>query len=693
MGKKRMKLLWRFMVSYIIVLFLPLSVILFYYYPYFTTIVKQKEMDWNTNVTEQVTNSMDIFLKSVYTLPASIVGNREIKLSLLKDDEYQRTAVVNEMMKYNSSDALFFNTFLYVKKSGFLFSSTGYTYKINEFMNPKNGYSYASWNQEQFVHDLNQLTSIRTRSMEDVTILGEGRVKMITLLVPLPLGNSRSDGCVVFMIKYDTLARMMKSVSNSYTGDFIILDKDNKLIFSLNDRSDLESDQFTRFLNNLHEHRSGIYNYDETSYIASKSVSLQNGWSYVSINPLEVALHQTKETQRNTFILVGIILLIEIIIIYVSIRKNYFPIKALVQFSRDIFANDEADKPVNELDIIRSALHNLSITNNKLDENIKRSVPKMRDNFLLELVSGHFTSLEQFVNDSHNYGLNFSYPKCSVSVITVEGDTETVFKELKKCETFLSDGVDGYFIKSITHEDILFVSTHRPEASLLSLFMELQKDLAITTGSKLYIGIGNSMDNPNGFHTSYMNALRAVEHLRMKSEASIITFEALKEHINETVPYPAESIHSLELFILTNDVPEVRKTVSRLIIFLQNDRTPPFMIRAVYLNITNIILSSLLRFRHKEGLDRLGTTAFHNRFSVDQMTKILRESTDLLCNLMETAAVSTKSATFDDVLHFIEKNEFKANFSLQTIADHFAMSVSNFSHYFKKLLVRILRIM
>ncbi|MBB6634562.1 helix-turn-helix domain-containing protein [Cohnella thailandensis] len=682
MKKKRMKLLWKFMVSYIVVLLLPLTVILFYYYPYSTSIVKQKEMDWNEHVTEQVANSMDIFMKSVYTLPASIVDNREIKFSLIGADDYQRLVVTNEMKKYNSLDALFYNTFLYVKKNGYLFSRTGFSYELKEFMNPKSGFVYADWSPEQFARDLDRLDSIQVRPTEDVTIVGEGRVKMITILLPLPLGNSR-EGSVLFMIKHDTLARLMKSVSNAYTGDFIILDQNDNPIFTLSERDDLRSAGFKQFMSRLQSGKSGVYSYDGTSYIASQTVSQQNGWKYVSINPLKQALQQTKETQRNTFVLVGIILLIEIMVISVSIRKNYNPIKALVHLSKSVFGGVE-EKRGNELDIIHSALRNLSDENYKLDESVKRSVPKVRDTLLSELLSGQYASLEQFAQEANAYGLRFGYPKCSVAVLASEGDAEAILSELKRREPSIASGIDGYFIKGIHHEDIVFVSTHRPDVSLECALRELKEEIASRVGTKLCIGIGNEADGPEGFHVSYMNALRAVEHLRIKNDTSIVSFDSLTERRNESVPYPSEAIHSLELFILTNDVPEVRRTVAHLIEFLRQDRTPPFMIRAVYWNLSHILAGSLHRLKHQEGIERLSATTFQDRFSVGEMTALLKESTELLCGLMTNATASAKAATLDDVLHYIEENEYAPTFSLQTVAERYGMSVSNFSHYFKK---------
>jgi len=684
MRKLKINILWKFLLSYIIVLLLPLSVIIFYYYPYSTSIVKNNILDWNTHITEQVASSMDLFMRPIYSLPTSIVANPEIKLSLLKNDAYQRYVVANEMKKYKTTDTLLNDTFLYIKQSGYLFSSTGYIYELERFMNPQNGYVYTSWSQEQFSQEINEINSIQVRPSEDVTILGEGRVKMITVMIPLPLGVDQSEGCVIYMIRHDTIERMMKSVSNSYSGDFIILDQHNNPIFSLNQRDDLRDTNFKQFIQQLQASPSGgEMDYDGEAYIASQTVSKQNGWKYISMNPLESVLLETKETQRNTIILVISILLTEIIIIYLSIRNNYAPIKSLVQFSRHAFKGN-TESGGNEFDIIRSTIQNLFQSKEQLDRNVQSIVPKLRDNILYEIISGQYSSLQDMLLEAKSYGITFTYAKCTTVVINVIGDIEQVFEIVKSVELQPENGLEGYFIRSIHNDDILFISTHTAEQALREMFMKLQSEIEWVTGAKLVIGIGNTVDNPGEFHASYINALRTVEHLRIKNEDSILSFHDLMQLRNEPVPYPAETIQSLELFIMTGDVTEVQNTVHRLIEFLQHDRTPPYIIRAVFVNISTIILNNLIRLKHQGNMEQLGITSFHNRITVAQITEILEKSADILCELMASSRTSSKAATLDEVLQYIQENQFDINFSLQAVADHFGMSVSNFSHYFKK---------
>ena len=86
--------------------------------------------------------------------------------------------------------------------------------------------------------------------------------------------------------------------------------------------------------------------------------------------PVSKSLQGIRTIQLNTAILVGLILLLEVFIIYVSIRKNYQPIRRLVDLAVHVFEPLER-KPMNEIDTIKYTLEELSQANSKLDEHVR----------------------------------------------------------------------------------------------------------------------------------------------------------------------------------------------------------------------------------------------------------------------------------------------------------------------------------
>ena len=111
--------------------------------------------------------------------------------------------------------------------------------------------------------------------------------------------------------------------------------------------------------------------------------------------------------------------MLEVFIIYVSIRKNYQPIRRLVDLAVHVFEPLER-KPMNEIDTIKYTLEELSQANSKLDEHVG-SLPIMRDNLLFELVSGHIPDWENFEQEARRVGIRFHHDNYTVAVLLRSG--------------------------------------------------------------------------------------------------------------------------------------------------------------------------------------------------------------------------------------------------------------------------------
>ncbi|XEC94425.1 helix-turn-helix domain-containing protein [Paenibacillus tarimensis] len=689
MKKTRFNLLARFLISYILVLSFPVILILIYYYPHSMNVVKEKEMDWNAHITEQVMNSMDIFTRYVYNLPYELVQNREIKLYMAKDDVYQRIVISREMRKYNATDAFIDNTLLYVKNIGYLFSKTGSAYSVEDFKRRGVGYYYENWPHQAMFEQLDNLTEPAVRAAEEVIIPGNNRMRMLTFLLPLPLGGDHSPAMVLIMVKEDSIIRMMNSLSEAYHGDFFIFDGEGNRLVALHETPYSDSDDFRQLMSRLSEQGpgSGIYQMNGASYIVSHDVSGKNGWKYVSLMPVTETLQDIRSIQRNTVILFILILLLEVAVIYVSIRKNVHPIRRLVHFARNIFTPAEP-KTMNEIDTIRYALDQLSSDNSKLDERVKSTIPVMRENLLFELVSNRYPTWEAFQKAAEPYGLSFRYSELAVAVIHCEtgddsfGDAADYF--LMK-EAGLPEGLQGYFFKSIYNQEIIFVCSLSSDDELKVFLAGLQQELEEATGIRSLIGIGKPEQLPEGVHLSYLQAVRAAEHLRIRKEYAVLVFDEIEVQQAGAVSYFAEQLQSLELFILKNDVEAIESALERIIHYIGSSGTPPHMVQTVYLNTISVLINGLQRFRQDDrSLLQLTDAAFNNRYTIEQMAGIMRESCSKLCDFIRSTLPPVRAVSPEEILAFIEKKGMDPDFSLQLIADRFGMSPSNFSHFFKK---------
>jgi two-component system, response regulator YesN len=683
-------LLTKLLISYILVLLFPIIIILVYFYPFSTGVVKEKEMEWNDHVTEQYMNAMDIFTRYVYNLPTELLQNREIKMYMAEESEYQKIVIANEMRKYNATDAFVENTLLYVKSIGYLFAKTGSAYAVQDFANPGVGYYYEEWPQKQMFDELDDLLLPTVRPVETVIVPGGNRMRVLTFLLPLPVGGEKSPASVMIMVKEDTIIRMMRSVSEAYSGDFYIFDREGRQLLASNSAEYGQTDDFAHLITGLGDGRisPGIHGIGDHQYIVSHAMSDRNGWQYVSLLPVTETLQDIRTLQRNTILLLVFIVLLEILVIFISIRKNYHPIKRLVELAKDVFVPSEP-QTMNEIDTIRYALNQLSTANNELDDQVKRSLPIMRDKLLLELVSGRYSSWQDFQSNDAAQSFKLKYPYLAVAVIAcahVE-DGEKAADYGRQLEGRMPEGIEGYFFKSIYQQEIIFVCTLQTGFPLKSYMADVHSGLAESEGIQSLIGISkiDPLHTPEGVHHAYLQAVRTLEYLRIRKPCDILVFDEIQLPQVGAVSYFAELLQSLELSILKNDAVVIESVMERMIDYIRSDGMPPHMVRSTYLNTISVILNGLQRFRQDDqNLLHLTDAAYQQRYTLEEMAGIMKESCGKLCDMMRNMLPPAQTVSQEEIIAVIETHGMDANFSQQLIADHFGMSVSNFSYHFKR---------
>ena len=684
-------MLGTFIISYLLVLLLPVGIILAYYYPNSTKVVNEKEVAWNGHVTEQFMNSMDIFTRYVYNLPFELTQNREIKLYMAKEDDYQRYIIANEMRKYNATDAFVDNTLLYVKSIGYLFAKTGSAYTVADFARPGIGYYYEHWPHDRMFAQLDSLAAPTVRPVEEVIVPGNNRARVMTFLLPLPLGGRNAPGVVLILVKEQTIVSMMRAVSDSYTGDFFIFDERGRRLVASSETAYSESGAFEAAVRRLMEDgaRPGIERLNGKSYIVTHTVSDKNGWHFVSLLPVTQAQQDIRAIQRNSIALGSLLLLLEFLVISVSIRRNYRPIKRLVDFSAGIFAPPHPRK-LGEIDTIRYALGRLFSDNSKLDERVKRTLPIMRDNLLFGLVSGHYRTWDDFRREPGAYGLHFDCPFVTIAILSRDSGDDGVEEALEVCraaESGMPDGLAAYFFKSIYRDEIVAVCSHAQNFPLKRQLDDLRQMLIRQTGVSLRIGIGKpeSSRTPEGVQFSYLQAMRTAEHLQIRKQPPVLVFDEIDIPPSGAVSYSAELLQALELSILKNDVPAIESAMARIVAYIGNDGMPPHMVRTIYLNTISVIVNGFQRFRHNDRtLLQLSDAAFHHRYTIEQMVGIMKESGGKLCAVIGDTLPAARPVSIARILSLIGEKGMDPDFSLQMIADHFGMSMSNFSYYFKK---------
>jgi len=691
--KKNIRLLHKFIVSYALLVVLPLLIILAFFYPITTSIIKEKSSAWNEHSTEQLKNSMDIFTKYVYNLPSEILHNREIKPYMVEDNDYQHIVIMNEMKKYNVIDSFIENALLYLKDADYFFSNKGSAYTLKDFDTRGVGYYYSQWPVEQMHEDLQHLTSPIVRPVESVIVPGGHAVKLLSFVLPLPLGGEQSPGSLLILVRERTILDMMNSTGEESNGIFIITDEEKRCLVASIDCGEVNSTEYSVVLQSDLDMLQGTVEMTIHSekYLISEQISDSTGWHYIRLLPVSEAIQDIRNIQYMTLLLLLIIVIITSVIVYLSLRFNYGPIKRLVDAASLIFEDSKNNK-LNEIDTIHYALNQLTITRDSLDEKIKQTEPKIRDQIVLELLLGHYEDWESFCIDSKAYHIDFPYPYITVSTVLTEKELDG--KLLPYCREHLesataNEAITTHIVKSTYNREFIVIFSHHKQAPIISWIEQLQKQLKYQLGQDCLVGISNKhkMNNDiHSFYVAYLQASRCLEHIRFQRTTMIMVYSDALHSSHGVISYQTELMQSLELAIIKNDVEQIDELTKQIQSYMSNDGMLPHIRRTIYLNTMSILFNALEKHQqdNSSALNHI-EFVFQYRYTLDQMLDIMSDTSRKLCELTLAMFPNTAKRTpSEQIMALMDEHWADPNLSLQFMADQFQMSPSNFSYYFKK---------
>lgn len=685
---KKKPLLFKFLISYALILSLPIIAILAYYYPYSTNVVKEKANEWNYHVTEQLMNSMNIFTKYAYNLPAELLQNREIKPYMTDDNPYQKIIITNEMRKYNITDAFIENTLLYLNDIDYFFSKTGSAYTLDDFAAKGVGYVYPTWSVKEIYYDLNHLERPVIRPVERVLVPGGHNVNLLSFVLPLPLGGANSPGALIILVRESTILNMMQSSNDKYNGTFLIVDDLQRCLVSTVSCEQIMNSDFNQLLELDYSDIPQEINFDGEQYLIAHTVSDMNQWHYIRLLPVSETIQDIRIIQFKTLLLLFSILGLTSLIIYFSLRYNYQPIKQLVEFSSKLFDVD-GKSSLDEIDTIHYALNQLSTTKEQLNEQINSTRPKIRDHILFELVIGNYDDWQCFSQDAKPYHILLPHDHIAVAILATSNhaDSDSILQYCRKHFTVGHDSIIAYAIKSLYNNEIILIFSYVEVLSLQSYLITLQQELLENKQQQSLIGVSLTLSKEpiKNFHHAYLQASRSLEQIRFQRNVTISTYNLAQQPATGIISYQTELMQSLELAILKNDTENITSILQHIQTYMSGEGTPSHIIRTIYLNTMSILFNYLERFQ-KDDVPSLHNIefVFQHRYSLDQMLAIMNDAANKLCELLSLIVPSTRKTSTDNITELVDRHWSDPNLSLQFMADHFEMSPSNFSYHFKK---------
>ncbi|UKS30869.1 helix-turn-helix domain-containing protein [Paenibacillus sp. HWE-109] len=398
----------RFLISYIIILIIPSIA---GYMSYRTAISVTQTISIENKVT-QLQKSQEILerrIAEVESFTRQLALNQDLSLLLsenLVDEKanvYGIWKISRDIKAYSQTNDFLKHFYIYLKNFNVIITPG------NAYFRPEHYYltsHYTNLTLEQWKSSILDKTH-RSEMMPLSPFMNNGtQTSVMTFMQSLPLDsfNDSAPATVVTILDEQTINGLLSGLRDPDGGWTYISDAQGHTL-SLQGINQQEIEQLSSDKRLDKEGMSQFYQDDLVITIRSD----QSGWVYRAGIPRHNLMENANKIKYITWSVTGAALFIGLIVGFMLSYRNSAPINRLLGVMKEQFGKDET-LGRNEYDFLQGNISHILTNNKRLETELNRQLPLIRDAFLKRLIAGEFQSKEEIASAAAqaDTGLNMS---------------------------------------------------------------------------------------------------------------------------------------------------------------------------------------------------------------------------------------------------------------------------------------------
>lgn len=670
-----------FLLSYITVMLLPLSIGILYYYPQMRSMLIEHATERSRSNVRQLSASMDEQLSNVYGMPGFISTNKNIIEYELRTNPLARRDAKDQLNQMIRTNTFIDELFLYIRDAEYLIGARTGAYYFSNLTDHPSLYqtSFGDISNETLQGLLHQADRAIVLQSRNVMLSGTRYGRMLLFVLPVPQ-RSFAHSTALICVSESRLNDLINVHLETRDSRFLLFGEGNALLHA---NSAVDTADILRINEMLADagKASGTMQLalSGEKTLMSWSTSSQYGWRYVNLVPLRaITLEADRLERSSTWITIGIIAL-SALCIYVAMRVNYLPIQKLARLAQQ--------EPVplerrDDIQAIQRLIQRLHTDVAHLDERIHQSEPQLREYLVGLAIRGEISDTQGFLRQSMQIGLDFEKAPYMVMLAVYE-DTQAAQDALARIsEQEIEADMNCIATNGDKEECIAIILSGGDNASL-------SQEADGLLGDTKMRAIGGVVYTVGDIAESYRQADAALDYLMLNNiTGGQMRYEELPERVFKPRDYPTNLMQALEITIQHGDAERMAKLVRQITALITHEGAPPYFTRSVYFNTANLLIGGLHRHlgSDNETVHEIGIRSMLNHYNVNEMVSILESTSAQLSLLMEDKAKAHSSMT--GILAYIEENIASTELSLVSAADAFGLSASAFSRMFKEKIGR-----
>ncbi|MDO3679046.1 AraC family transcriptional regulator [Paenibacillus ehimensis] len=539
------------------------------------------------------------------------------------------------------------------------------------------------------------------RFMEDTP----GGQAGVTLVCQVPFQASEPIGLLLLQLNPSFLQENMTRFS-AYPGELsFILDEEGREVVSSAGQSAPQG-----LYEQVGEHpgRAFSFAWEGRDYLVTALHSSFNGWTYLDMVPLQELNAKSRGIAVITVAIVLVFLLLGAAATAWSTKRLYRPIEHLVSLVR---GNRDEELLADEIGYVQSRWAELYQATNRLQTQLNRQLPAIREAFALQWLQGHYAhyTSEQLPVLFERYAVPYRHTHAVFALAYDqspdgssrfrESDKELIVFTMKNIaqDVLAQQGASGMVVNLLNDQIAVWLweDTDDPAAwfaQVQELAAGLRAMLADYLKLPVTAGLGDGPGAPGGMPRLFAQAAMAIRSRFWAGTGQVIRSGAGDAGEAKSYPYPFEIEAGLEQALRNGDAVEAELQLEQFAAYAQETLRETERIRTAYYQLLTAALRVvfLLNLSLKEGDGTGDETDLYvqikNVHSIQELNDWFRERLIRpIARKVQQRHHQEYERTFETAVAYIEANHH-IDLSLDQVAERCGLSPPYFSKLFKRII-------
>jgi two-component system, response regulator YesN len=693
----------RFMVSYLIVLVMPMMLGIFGFSTA-VNIVRKDIEDSNLSMLNQSKDILDEQLSVIHNMSMQIVNEPTVNaLAGIKevDDSfpyYDTKKAINFLLNqrlYLNQDFIY-NFYVYFRHTDYIITPDT-MYKAPLFYENVLRYKdldYAKWKEMLFKEFYN---GKYFSSMPFESQLNRGNV--VTYVQSMPLGFSREmDGALVILVRNSQLEKLFSNIDIAEGGYLYIQNKDGEIVTTFNKATEVVNYSVLEDRNSSEGFTRKKVN--GQNMIVIHTTSNNNGWRYVLVLPENVVMHKLIGLKKTIWSIFFISLIIGCLIAYLLAYRNSIPISNMLRQVREFLGEENSKTEVDSFTDLDSTVSKLISSSKSLQEELRIQKPMLEDAFFDKLIKGEIRNNNELEAYSSYTKMDIRKKRYFTLIIRIFGYNdidninEEIVQELNMTKVVLRESLHKYiaekgYLHDVDHQTIAVIFALDKENSSEcieeadAIIKNCNEDIFQAYRIKLFIGGGQTYKNPLEIWRSYEQALAALDYALGSNNNGIAWYKDIPKE-KEAYYYPIEVEQRFINHAKLGDISQIEHLIK--------------IVRDENLNkrqLSNEMRRQLI-YEMKSTLIKVIPNVNENELLLAEIDKITysklidKNFEDIsamytnICDFIGKQKSSHNVEMISGIIKYIEEHYMEQELGLYKVSSQFNISEGYLSHFFKE---------